>query len=268
MVISRKSFWILVLAAFAVVLITGIKPSAFFYEFGMWYLGFHVLVEFFTVAVAFVIGLYAFFFYQTTQRVRSLVLFITFLTSAIVDVLHALSYGGMPQTIIFPTVNTAIYFWLTARFIVAAGLLVSALVKPPAKSRFGAWGSVAIAFVIAMFVFLVVYYFTPQLPVMSEILSLTVGKIEVEFFLMFLFAATAFLYWRENKKSGTVPPYYLLLFLVFTIFSEFEFTLYPGAYYLHNLLGHVFKFAAYIFLLRHFAPHIKKIAELHSDLEI
>ena len=247
--------------ALAVILITGVKPSAFYYEFGMWYLGFHALVEFFTVAVALVIGLYAFSAYQITQSARSLVFCIVFLASAVIDILHILSYGGMPQTIIFPTVNTAIYFWLTARFIVAAGLLISVFIKPSTRSKLSIAGSVAIAFVVAMAVFLAVYYFVPQLPSMAKVFGLTIVKIEVEIFLMFLFAATAFLYWYESRKLGAVPPYYFLLFFVFTIFSEFQFTLYPGAYYFHNMLGHIFKFAAYVFILCHFTPQFRKTAE-------
>ncbi|GEM_PF-4906672 len=260
MAISRKNFWIFALVGLAVILITGIKPSIFYYEFRMWYLGFHALVEFFTVAAALIVSFYAFVNYQVTQSARYLVFGVVFLASAIVDVLHILSYGGMPQTIIFPAVNTTIYFWLAARFIVAIGLLISALIKPSTKFRLSIAGSVAVALAIAVAVFLTVYYLAPQLPTMIKLFGLAIQKIEIEYFLMFLLMATSLLYWRESKNLGAILPYYLLLFLIFTIFSEFEFTLYPGAFYLHNMIGHIFKFGAYIFLLFHFTPWFKKLA--------
>ena len=58
---------------------------------------------------------------------------------------------------------------------------------------------------------------------------------------MFSFAA----YWRRFARTGDRAfPWYLAAFIV-CVFSEMTFTLYRSAYDTYNLLGHIYKIAAF-----------------------
>ena len=211
------------------------------------YLPLHSLVEIATVAMSFSIFALYWKAGRDTRDSRGLFIGLGFLAVAVLDTLHLLSFPGMPAFITPSSTEKGIYYWLSARIWADVILLGAFFVKPASKSlllRVGPLAALSLA--AAALPFVAVSFFPSQLPRMYLVGSgLTPLKNALEYLVAVASAVGTVLYARAYGRTGDRLFMGLAMALAVTTVSELCFTLYASAYDSYNLLGHLFKVAAY-----------------------
>lgn len=248
----RRIFW-LIAVLFGVFIAIWQFPPANIFTSLHGYAPLHTILETFAVivsAVVFAVGWHA---YGPDRSINTLILACTFFAVAILDLLHLLSYVGMPDFITPSSPEKAINYWLAARLAAALGLLMVVIPYRPfikTKSVAILWMSNALVYVGVIF-WLVSYHpeiiprtFLPES-------GLTSTKIAAEWLLISVMTLIAAIIWRQRNAS---KPHYdsasLFAAVIVTILSELCFTLYSDVADAFNLLGHIYKVIAYAFIFR------------------
>ena len=211
------------------------------------YLPLHSLVEIASVAMSFSIFALSWKAGRDTRDARGLFIGAGFLAVAMLDTMHALSFPGMPAFVTPSSIEKGIYYWLSARIWADAILLGALLVNSSSRSPLLRTGSlITLNLVAAVLPFVAVSFFPGQLPRMYLASSgLTPVKNALEYLVAIAAAAGAVLYSREYGRNGDRLFMGVAMALSVTTISELCFTLYASAYDSYNLLGHLFKVAAY-----------------------
>lgn len=219
------------------------------------YLIFHSLLEFVSLFVSFMIFSLVWLIRDGLDDDRSrflLFLGINFLTVGIFDLIHTLTYEGMPEIMRQTSAQTATFFWLCARYWLALSLLAAFLANGHLKTTHRAttiylWINL---FVIATASFLGLkhQHVFPALYIEGQ--GLTLLKLQLEYVLIGLHVIILLITW--HKSSGIMENVYLNLsyFGILTIVSEITLTMYTEVSDAYNLFGHVYKAFAYYFLFR------------------
>ena len=228
------------------------------------YVPLHTILESFAIFISvlvFVIG------WSTYQQVRSLsgvFLACIFLGIGLCDLMHVLTYPGMPDFITENNTNKTINFWLAARLLNALGLLALVAISwPHSHPPQLRWWMLGGVLSLVSLVSWVCIFHQPWMPAMfEEGKGLTPIKVGIEYALtsMFLLAAMGFVYRMKSAK-----PYYSRdLFAAASIMamSEIYFTWYTELTDLYSLLGHIYKVIAYIFIYKSIF-----IASVHNPYE-
>ena len=171
---------------------------------------------------------------------------------ALLDFSHVLSFKGMPDFVTPSDSEKAINFWLAARTFAAVGLLAAILVpwraSITASKRYAMLSTVIITTIVIYWLFL----FNPETVPRTFIqgLGLTAFKVIAEYILITINLVTAIILWR--RMNFPQPYYAAMLFgaVICMAMSEFFFTLYANVTDIYNMLGHLYKVAAYLFLYR------------------
>ncbi|MDF1554316.1 MAG: MASE3 domain-containing protein [Deferrisomatales bacterium] len=211
------------------------------------YLLYHSAIELLGVVVAatvFSIG------WNTRRFARSdmlLVLAVAYLVVGALDVLHVLAYQGMG---IFPRpgANLGTQFWIAARYVESASLLLGALLL---GRRSGLRpGAVLLAYLLGGIV-LVGFILAGWFPdCYAEGAGLTAFKIASEYAICGLLALAGVIFWRARAVLDGVILTLVLASIVATILSELSFTLYVDVYGFFNFSGHVLKLVSVVLLYR------------------
>ena len=209
------------------------------------YLLFHGLAEVFSVVVACSIFV---LFWNARQFVKNgafLFLGIGFLFVGLLDLLHTLSYRGMP--LFREDANPATQLWVAARLVEAGTFLAAAL----AVRRMP--GAVATWFVFAATTGLLVasifwWRIFPACYVDGD--GLTPFKIASEYGVCLVFLAAAALFWRRRSDFDSGVIRLLLASIAATIAAELAFTLYHGVEDLANMAGHLMKLVAFYLIYK------------------
>lgn len=95
----------------------------------------HLLMELFSVIVASLIAIISWHDLKNASNPKSGILLAGFSIVAVMDLVHALTYDGMPSLITATSTHRAIFFWLAGRTFVAFTLLLLVLPVRPLLSR-------------------------------------------------------------------------------------------------------------------------------------
>ena len=224
------------------------------------YLFFHSLVEIFSIVVAFS-------FFMITWNSRSYIknqylLFvgIAYLFIALLDLMHTLTYKGMP---IFTDYDFyANQLWIGTRYLESVTLLAAfyflgtAKVFNPEKLFF--------AYTIVTSVLIACIFYWRIFPVcFVEGQGLTAFKKISEYIICLLLLISMVLLYENRNRFDSKVYYILLLSIVCTIISELAFTFYISNYGLSNLIGHYFKlFSFYLIYIAIIETAVKKPYEI------
>jgi sigma-B regulation protein RsbU (phosphoserine phosphatase) len=206
----------------------------------------HTLLEFISILFSFAIFTIVFYIYRRSSHLRFMVLASIFFIGGFIDMLHTLSYKGMPDFFVPGGASIPTTYWITARFIMAAGFLWAALIKPDRTARISRWTSLVISLSVSLILFYIVTFNIDMLPkVYIEGQGLTPLKVQMEYAIITMQAAAVILFLLEFKKTGSSASVLFATALIISIFSELCFTLYISVFDMYNLAGHVFKIIAY-----------------------
>ncbi len=212
----------------------------------------HLTLELSSIVVSFAVFAIGWYGYRQTGSVRDLIIGTGFGATAALDLVHALSYRGMPDFLAINNPGRAAAFWLVGRLIVGVGLLGAALTGPALKAD-KLWPRCLIctagAVVAASIVLFSIYgeeVGHALYPRIGQPPSALKNVLEVG-----IIALYALVFALVSEKRGwsrdVVMP--LRSALIVAVFAEISLTLYLSPYGWMNLLGHVFKTAAYYLIL-------------------
>ncbi|MDR6773839.1 MASE3 domain-containing protein [Azospirillum sp. BE72] len=215
------------------------------------YLPLHTFFEIFAIAVAalvFAIGWHS----HTDEMPPALLALSTgFLGVALLDFGHLMSYAGMPDFVTASGPEKAIAFWLAARGMAAAALLLAAALpwRPgSAALRYPLIGAVLAISAAAFWVVLWHPGLLPRTFIAGE--GLTPFKIAVEYGLVLLYAGAALVFHRRRREARTLDVHRMVIAAIAIAMSELCFTLYFSVYDLANVAGHIYKVIGYWYLYR------------------
>ncbi len=214
------------------------------------FLSLHILLELFSVSVAFAIVIQGWIIFPHNFSLHRLYVSALFLSVGLLDILHILTYNGMPFFLTETSVQHATWFWIFGRFTVAFGLLFIFVHKDRNVSKRMRGLSFTISLVYTIAVSVIVLGFPNLLPpLVIEGVRLTAEKVVLEYMISFLFLVSFLLVVYHYKRTKHPAALALITAFGFSIIAEFVFTLYRSVYDFENLLGHIYKVISYFFLL-------------------
>ncbi len=211
----------------------------------------HNAVEIFAIVVAalvFVTG------YRAALAVRNgavVLLGVGFLGVGLLDGLHALSYAGMPNVISTNTPQKSMFFWLCARILAAVSILVYAsLPQAPAVSTLRKRVAVGLVLALVAGLACVGLLWPDRLPALFVAgQGLTPLKVRLEWAIISVHLLTLWVLWRRRQKLAGEGVQVLAFAVALSAVSESFFTMLGVVDKdVANLMGHLYKVAAYLFL--------------------
>ncbi len=209
------------------------------------YLLFHSLAEIFSIIVAFSIFIIAWNSKKYIHNSYLLFIGIAYLFIAALDLLHTLSYKGMP--IFTEYTYYANQLWIGARYMESLTLLVAFIFlrgdkAPRADIIFTAYAAITSLIIASIF------YWKIFPACFVDGVGLTAFKKISEYIICGILLA-AMLLLQKNKKRFERKIYYLLMWsIITTMISELCFTQYTSNYGFANLLGHYFKIFSFLLI--------------------
>lgn len=212
------------------------------------YLLFHSLVEIFSIVVAFSLFVIAWNSRHFIKNQYLLFIGIAYLFVGFLDLLHTLSYKGMP---IFPDYDFyANQLWIATRYLESISLLAAFFFLNSQKSIRPYWILTAFTAITALIVLSVfVWKNFPECFVAGQ--GLTAFKKYSEYVISAILVVNIALLFKNRDKFEPKVFGLLLWAFIFSIIAELAFTFYISNYGLSNLVGHYFKL--FSFLMVYFA---------------
>lgn len=247
----RTATWLLGGLA-ALFLVIWLLPPQHLFEGISRYQSIHLPAETLSIVVSMLVFGVAWNAYSTERAANIVILACASLAVGLIDFAHMLSFAGMPVWVTPSDPEKAINFWLAARFIFAVALLAVAL-RPwtPFREPNTRYQLLFAAIVVSALVYWIGLFHQDALPhtfIAGQ--GLTALKIAAEYLIVTILAVAAVLFWRQARRDEPREATGLFSAAVITALSELSFTLYSDVTDIFNLLGHVYKVAAYILIYR------------------
>jgi len=216
------------------------------------YITIHIFLETISIIISMLVFAFCWGLNLKERPGNFLILSSIFFGVAILDFFHAVSYEGMPAFITPSGPEKGIDFWLVARLMSAAGLILFAIIPwkktPPKINRLIILFTVLLISTFLCWIILSHQDWFPRTFINGY--GLTTFKKVSEYILIFLYLTSAFLFlnlMREKREYDIIA-----LFAATTVMamSEFFFTIYQQVDDFYNLIGHFYKCIAYAFVYR------------------
>lgn len=204
------------------------------------YLLFHSLVEIFSVLVASAVFVIVWNSRSFMKNNYLLIVGISYLFIAIVDLLHTLGYRGMGVFSGYDA-NFATQLWILARYIQSISLLIAPffLSRPlNAKKVLGTY--FAITSLLLLSIFMGIF---PDCYI--EGFGLTPFKIVSEYLISLILLGSLLMLLRNKNRFDSHVLNLLFASIALTILAELAFTFYIGVYDFSNLVGHLLKLLSF-----------------------
>ena len=222
----------------------GIDPATFVF--------YHTAVGVFAVVVALLIFSTGYHAILSARKGAVVLLGVSFLGVGLLDFLHTMSHVGVPDAISTNMPHRAMFFWLAARCLTALTLLVYALL-PTMLEVTRLQKRLALVLMLLLLatlggVGLLWPHTIPALLMPGQ--GSTALRITLEWLVVAMHLATLAALWLRRRALAQECLLALALAVALSAVSELFFTL-PGTQYGDeaNAIGHVYKVAAYLFLL-------------------
>lgn len=217
------------------------------------YLTWHNIFEFVSIIVSVSVFLVAYYSYEQTGQFRSIYLGSVFLTVALVDGFHTLSYKGMPDFLIAnTTANRATTLWVISRIIASLGFIFAGY--SPKKNKILKFSKnifLVVPLCLSLGILIIVTWVPDLLPLMyEEGVGLTELKKNLELVIIFLFFISGIKSVLRYFKSGETLELTFTFSMVLSIYSESAFMQYSSVYDIYNYLGHIYKFLSFFLIFR------------------
>lgn len=202
------------------------------------YLLFHSLAEIFSVVVAFSIYIIAWNSRRFILNPYLLFIGIAYLFIALLDLLHTLSYKGMPIFTDYP--YYANQLWISARYMESITLLLAFIFLR--KGRVPRVELELVVYAVLTGIIIASIFYWKSFPVcFIDGIGQTPFKKISEYIICTILFAAIFLLQKNREKFERRIFQLLLASIICTIISELAFTFYIDNYGFSNLVGHYFK---------------------------
>lgn len=217
------------------------------------YVGFHTLLESYSISISAAIFLYGLKCYGKNRSSRMLLLAFTFLVVGTLDLLHTLSFKGMPYFFTDSSAAKATWFWVTARVFQSCFILALLLIPDRNLKRDYRGGIVLVGMVFASTIGYVIIQFENSLPIlMVEGRGTTFLKNGIEYVISFILFVSLVITLYQYHLEKSEAKLAIALAFVFLLLTELIFTIYQSVFDLDNFTGHLFKAAGFYFILKSF----------------
>lgn len=208
----------------------------------------HTVTEAISIIIAFMCFGVTFHSHKLSKNTQDLFLGVAFLSIGVIDIVHTLSYLGMPDMITPNTVNKATQLWMAARLTGAAAFFAAALISGDRElTALRPYPLLAAGLTYAVIAVCCILFLPNIVPAMFVPGSgLTPLKVYLEYAIVAAHAATILLLYRTFRRTGAGHLIYFMGALAMGIYSELLFTLYASPYDIYNLMGHVYKMGGYL----------------------
>ena len=215
------------------------------------YLSIHILLELISISIASAIALQGWMIFTHTLSRHRLYIGALFLCIALIDILHVLSFNGMPFFITENSVLIPTWLWIISRFLLGISLFVILAQKDRAISMKHRPFVFSLSIVLFLGIAGVVYLGGDYLPVLVvEGVGVTPLKIKLEYCISFIFLCLILLLLVQYRKKKDAAHLMLISAMSFALFSEIIFTFYQSVFDFDNFLGHIYKAVSYYFLMK------------------
>ncbi|HET6720183.1 MAG TPA: MASE3 domain-containing protein, partial [Rhodocyclaceae bacterium] len=226
-------------------------PAAKFFANPAHYLPLHIVLEFIAIMISGMVAGLAWNLRERQPNSHRMILGAGFLAVCWIDVVHTLSYAGMPDLVTASGPEKAINFWLAGRLTAAATLLAIALSAPRHWSATVYRLAMATALgVIGVVVWIGLFHaeWLPRTFIAGR--GLTPFKVNAEYVLAAAYGTAGLLFLRHARRSGNPDWLWLAGAACIQGLAEMFFTLYADVTDFFNLLGHIYKAVAYFMVYR------------------
>ncbi|MDO8248279.1 MAG: MASE3 domain-containing protein, partial [Rhodoferax sp.] len=211
----------------------------------------HSVIELFAVVVAMLVFVTGYRAILSARKGSVVLLGVAFFGVGVLDFLHTLGYAGMPDAVTANSPQKSIFFWLAARLLAASALLAYALLPTipditTLKKRLALIVMLTLVGVLAYIGLL----WPDRVPALFiQGLGLTPLKIGLEWLIVAINVATLGVLWRRREELAHECVMALGFAVALSAVSEMFVTMLgivdkDGA----NMLGHLYKVAAYLYL--------------------
>ncbi len=211
------------------------------------YLLFHTLAEVFSIVVA---GAFFMITWNSKQYIKNpylLFIGIAYLFIAFLDLLHTISYKGMP---IFTDYGFyANQLWIGARYMESITLLIAFLFLSKRK-QFNPEFLFLVYTIITVFLVGSIFVWKSFPVCFIEGSGLTDFKKISEYIICLILLVSMYLLYKNRKIFEGKIYTWILISMVCTIISELAFTFYISNYGFSNLIGHYFKIFSFYFIYK------------------
>jgi diguanylate cyclase (GGDEF)-like protein/PAS domain S-box-containing protein len=223
-----------------------LPPFSLFADRAAAMLELHLLLELFAVIVAILIAVVSWHDLKNNRNPESGILLAGFSAVAVLDLVHALTYDGMPKLVLDSSTPRAIFFWLGGRTLVLLTLLLVVLRVRVVLSRY-AWLAMAVLISGALFwlgtwgLDLVPVTFVPGSGV-------TTFKRNYEYGLFLGYVALSLLFVLRAVPDNQHRHFAFASSCLVMAMGEIVFSNYKAPSDFLNIFGHVFKILSYAYL--------------------
>ena len=247
----RRVMWLV--AALAVLFVAVWRwPIADPFKGASTYAPLHLLLETASIVVAGAVFAVVWNSFSRERAGNVLILTCALLAAGVLDLVHELSFAGMPDFVTPSGPEKAINFWLAARFVVAVAFLVVAVRPWKPFDRPGApWAILGgLSALTAIVVWAGIYHqdWWPRTYIVGQ--GLTAFKVGAEYAIVAILLVPTAIFYRRSRQGAAYDATSLFAAAAISILSELAFTLYTDVTDIFNLLGHVYKVVAYLFIYR------------------
>lgn len=213
----------------------------------------HALLEFFSVFVSFSISIYGWNVYRETPSVMMLWLPILFFSVGAFDLLHALTFKGMPYFFGEGAITKSAWFWTFGRLTEAIGMLWLLMIRPRETRAGRSVWMIALPTIYVLTVSIGIFQYEQSLPVLIvDGNGPTNLKNGLEYFGSALRAIALGVTYRRYRRKREPAELDLVLAFFFLLFSGILLTVYTSVMDMDVQIGHVFKVLGYVFILKAF----------------
>lgn len=218
------------------------------------FLAFHTLAEIFSIVISLILFATAWTTYSFAKSNYLIFLACGYLWIGSLDLVHTMSYKGMPF-FVEAGANMPTQFWIVTRYFEAILLFLAPLVI---NIKLNKYFTIFIMGVVSVSLFFLII--SGNFPTFFiEGSGLTKAKVINEYIIISILILALVTVIRNYKKIGIEKISFILLSIILTMFAELAFTFYVSVYGLSNLTGHIFKlFSFWLIYQAIVAENLKK----------
>lgn len=216
------------------------------------YVTMHLIMEIIIIVTCFTIAIQAWIIFPFILSNDRLYIGALFLASGLLEILHTISYKGMPFFLEQSSSYSATWFYMIARLTQVVGLLIIFMLKPKKAHAYQRWIAYSLACLYVL-VWLVIiydpYHLLPALVV--EGVGTTALKNGMQYVAIAM-QCVLILYLFRTVDINQTSNVMIILASVYLILGDSMFTIYKSVYDISNFIGHLFQLEGFYFLIRAF----------------
>ena len=215
------------------------------------YVTIHLMIEILIIISSATIAIQAWLIMPYVLSNRRLYVGALFLALGLLEIIHTLSYKGMPFFLKESSTYSASWFYMVSRLTQALGLLLILSTKPKKVHSMQRWIVYSLAGLYSIIWAFIIYQpYIQLLPnLVIEGVGTTLLKNELQYLAILLQFILIVYLWKSYKNSPTEYAVIIMASL-YLILADSMFTTYQSVYDIRNLFGHLFQLVGYYFLLK------------------